>query len=72
MALYVCRKCSARFAVGLARCPQCTAEDAYLDESDPQVTVLPEPAEVVEVDTADVADTSGRRKKPAAADAAPS
>lgn len=37
----VCRSCSTKFAVGLHMCPQCTAEDAYMDgdENMPKITV---------------------------------
>lgn len=29
MSLWVCRRCSTRYAVGLSKCPQCTSEQAY-------------------------------------------
>lgn len=35
MALWVCRKCGTKFAVGLPYCPGCTATDAY-EEGDPK------------------------------------
>lgn len=31
MALLVCRKCGTKFSVGAPFCPQCTAEDAYIE-----------------------------------------
>jgi len=31
MPLLVCRRCSTRFALGLPRCPNCTATDHYIE-----------------------------------------
>lgn len=42
MSLMVCRSCTAKFAVGLRMCPQCTAEDAYEEGTEddmPKTTV---------------------------------
>lgn len=40
MALYVCNACGTKFAVGSHRCPQCTAESAYLLDDAAEAEVL--------------------------------
>lgn len=40
MSVYVCKRCSAHFAVGLHRCPQCTGESAYYLDDAAEAEVL--------------------------------
>ena len=39
MALWVCKRCSTAYAVGLRMCPQCTSEEVWKEDEVPKTTV---------------------------------
>lgn len=68
MALMVCRRCGTVFAVGLSRCPNCTAEDAYQqgeEDGMPKISVHGGPSNAAEeLEASDRAGASNEESAP--------